>query len=197
MIWKSEYAAGPEGCGWPVKHCACNGFVKQTLVWPETEALKRGLSGEQSRQPARGNRAMVGQEPDPERRLLEHVLRPGSPGAEVPNPGVAARLAQLVPRGLPHQRVVQKDRRLGSAEKPGQPDLPAGRGQEVFPSNDQLDAVPEVVHRDGELIGPVSQPVADQQVAALRRQGEGAGAGAPPRSGSRPSQSRSRSSAAS
>ena len=54
-----------------------------------------------------------------------------------------------------------------AAEQTRELDLPAGRGQQVDAANDQVDALPRVVHGDRELIRPVAEPVANQHVAAL------------------------------
>lgn len=114
MVQKSGCAGRVQGGARPHKYCALNRLVKQTLVCPW------GGSVEEVRQVAGGWANFV-QEPDPECRLSEHVFRFGTSGAKVSDSRVSARLAELVSRRLPNERVVQKHRRLGSAEEPAKP----------------------------------------------------------------------------
>ena len=65
--------------------------------------------------------------------------------------------------------MMQEDRRRRPAEQPAEQDLAAGGLEQVLAPDHQVHAVPEVVHHHGELVGPLPEPVAQQQVAALRR----------------------------
>jgi hypothetical protein len=65
--------------------------------------------------------------------------------------------------------MVQKPGQRGPAEQAGQGHLPASRGEQVLTANHQIDPMANVVHGDGELVGPVPGLVPDQQVAALLR----------------------------
>jgi hypothetical protein len=67
------------------------------------------------------------------------------------------------------QGMVQKRRRCPSAQQPREANLPAGGRQQIDPSDDEVDALPEIVHRDRELVGPVAEPIADEHVTALQR----------------------------
>ena len=65
--------------------------------------------------------------------------------------------------------MVEKQRRIQPAQEPGQLKLPAGRLQQIHPSDDMSDALKPVVDDNGELIRPVAVPVAEQHVSALLR----------------------------
>jgi hypothetical protein len=110
-------------------------------------------------------------DPDAERRSRrrEHLRRGPSSGAKIPHPRIPIRLAQLLRRRLHHQFVVQEARRFVSTEEARQPDLTAGRLEQIDASNDEVDVLEPVVDGDGELVGPVSEPIAYQHVSALRR----------------------------
>ena len=54
-----------------------------------------------------------------------------------------------------------------STEQPRQLDLPAGRREQIVAAHDQRDALPNVVDRGGELIGPKPVTVAHEEVSAL------------------------------
>jgi hypothetical protein len=73
MVQKSGCAGRVQGGARPHKYCAHNGVVKQTLVCP------RRRSAKEVRQIAGSNGATFAEEPDPERRFAEHVLRPAAP----------------------------------------------------------------------------------------------------------------------
>ncbi len=63
---------------------------------------------------------------------------------------------------------MQEGRRLGSAQKPGQLELPAGRIEQILAPHHHGDALPPVVHDDRKLIRPVARTIAREQIAALR-----------------------------
>jgi hypothetical protein len=63
--------------------------------------------------------------------------------------------------------VVEEARRFGAPEKARELDLTSGRGEEVLATDDEVDLLLEVVHRDRELVGPAPVAIARQQVAAL------------------------------
>src|ERR1051326_7109835 len=88
--------------------------------------------------------------------------------AQVANAGVAVRFTQLLRRRLHHERMMQKRRRLRSSEKPREQYLSTRGLEQVFSTDDEVDALNPVVDRHGELIGPVAISIAHQQVAALR-----------------------------
>ena len=60
-------------------------------------------------------------------------------------------------------------RRRGPSEQPPEQELAAGRLQQILAPDHEVDAVAEVVHHHGELVGPLAQAVPQQQVPALRR----------------------------
>ncbi len=80
-------------------------------------------------------------------------------------------LLSLAPSGLADQRMVEKDRRLAPAQHAREPNLAAGRREQVLAANDQVHLLPLIVHHHRELVGPVAVPIPEQQVAALRRGG--------------------------
>ena len=63
--------------------------------------------------------------------------------------------------------MMEELRRLGSAEKPCQLDLAAGRVEQILAANHNRHALQPVVDDDRKLIGPVSMAIADEEVAAL------------------------------
>ena len=65
--------------------------------------------------------------------------------------------------------MVQEHRRALAAQEPEprEPELPAGRGEQVDAADDEVDLLAPVVDRHGELVRPVAAPIADEQVAAL------------------------------
>ena len=65
--------------------------------------------------------------------------------------------------------MVREGRRLVAAEQARDADLTAGRRQQVASAHDQIDALPEVIDARDELIRPVAEPIANDDVAALRR----------------------------
>jgi hypothetical protein len=67
----------------------------------------------------------------------------------------------------PDQRVVQENRWAGPTEQPRQPELPAGRGQQIASPNDQVYFLAGIVHYHGEMVGPISQAVSEEKIAAL------------------------------
>ncbi len=87
--------------------------------------------------------------------------------AQLADPGVAVRLAQLLRGALHDERMVKKRRRLGTAEQARQLNLPARGFQQVVATDDERHALQPVVDRDGELVGPVPVAIARQQIAAL------------------------------
>jgi len=125
--------------------------------------------GEQVGQIARLDRLRPGREPRERGRPAEHRRARGSAGAELANSGIARRLAQLLAAVLPDQGMVQEHRRRGPAEQATQADLAAGRPEQVFSSYHQVHPVPQVVHHHRELVGPLAQPVAQEEIAALAR----------------------------
>src|SRR3954454_24998027 len=64
--------------------------------------------------------------------------------------------------------MVDEDRRPRAAEQARQRDLPTRGGQQVHSAYDEIDAVLHVIHRDCELIRPLSVSIARQQISALR-----------------------------
>src|SRR5436305_15105812 len=62
--------------------------------------------------------------------------------------------------------MVEKSLRSRPSEQPRELNLSAGRRQEIFAADDERHTLVEVIHRNGELVGPVAESVADQQVAA-------------------------------
>ena len=63
---------------------------------------------------------------------------------------------------------MQEGRGLLASEETREAGLPSGGLQQVDAANDDVDALAPVVDGDGELIGPVPMPIAQQHVAALR-----------------------------
>src|SRR4051812_23183280 len=55
------------------------------------------------------------------------------------------------------------------AEQAGEANLSAGRRQQVLAADHDVNPLPEVVDTHGELVGPVTEPIADQHVTALLR----------------------------
>ena len=53
-------------------------------------------------------------------------------------------------------------------EEPREAKLSTGGGEEILPPDHEIDPLFPVVDGDGELIGPLAEPVADEEVAALR-----------------------------
>jgi hypothetical protein len=95
------------------------------------------------------------------------IARP-SYGCKRPDARVSVGLAQLLVAGLHDQRMMHECGGDGSSEQPGKLNLTARRFQQVDAANHQVDSLPEIVDRCRKLVGPVSQSIADQQVAALR-----------------------------
>ena len=60
-------------------------------------------------------------------------------------------------------------RRRFTAEQPRQPDLAARGRQQILAANHKIYLLLPVVHCCGELIRPVSAPIANEQIAALPR----------------------------
>ena len=52
-------------------------------------------------------------------------------------------------------------------EQSGELNLPAGRIEEILAAYDKVHVLQPVVHDDGELIGPVTLSIANEQIAAL------------------------------
>ena len=76
-------------------------------------------------------------------------------------------LAQFRPRLVAHQRMMEIPGRFRSAEHPSEANLPSRRRQKILATDNEVDAVPDVVDGNGELVAPLPKPVAQQQVAAL------------------------------
>jgi hypothetical protein len=62
---------------------------------------------------------------------------------------------------------MKKCGRVLAAEKSRDPDLAAGRCEEIDTADDVVDALPPIIDRDGELVGPVATPIAEEHVTAL------------------------------
>src|SRR6185312_13959835 len=110
--------------------------------------------GEQVGQIGRREPARVRSEAGEPRRSPEHGGGTLTRRAQLTNAGVAARLAELLAAGLPDERMVEKHRGPGAAEHPAKPDLPSGRVDQVLTADDEIDLVPQIIHHDGELVGP-------------------------------------------
>src|SRR6516162_4665798 len=65
--------------------------------------------------------------------------------------------------------MMQKRGRLLAPEQPREADLPAGRRKQILAANHEIDSLAEIVDGDRELIRPVAEAIADQDVSALRR----------------------------
>ncbi len=89
--------------------------------------------------------------------------------AQVANPAVPIGLAQLLGRGFHDERVMDEHGSGVPANQARQPDLPAGRGQQILAANDERHALHGVIDRCHTLVGPVPESIAQQQVATLRR----------------------------
>ncbi len=63
-----------------------------------------------------------------------------------------------------------KDRRAAPPEHPRKGKLAPSGVEEIRPPDDQVDLLPKVVHGHSELVGPVAVAVAEQQIAAFRRE---------------------------
>ena len=62
---------------------------------------------------------------------------------------------------------MHEHRRHLSAEQPRETNLAARGRKEVLASHHEINALPHVVHGDGELVGPVAVSIAQQEIAAL------------------------------
>lgn len=60
-------------------------------------------------------------------------------------------------------------RRMLRAQHPRQPYLPTSRSEQILSSDHGRDAMAKVVYHHGELVGPVTQPVPQQQITTLTR----------------------------
>src|SRR5687768_6105363 len=58
-------------------------------------------------------------------------------------------------------------RRRGATDEPGQAKLTSRRIEQIDTADDVGDSLRVIVHRHGELIGPVTEAVADQHVPTL------------------------------
>lgn len=107
--------------------------------------------------------------PKPKRRgrATKNLIRAQARGAQVADPGVAVRLRQLGSVLAPDQGVVKEARRNLAPEEPGQLNLPTGRGEQVLSADHEVNALVEVVHHHRELVGPLAEAIARQNVAAL------------------------------
>src|SRR6476659_10235371 len=74
---------------------------------------------------------------------------------QVADPCVAVGLAQLLVGALHDQWMVEESCWTLTPEQPGEPDLAPGRRQQIDAADHQVDALAEIVHRHGELVGPV------------------------------------------
>ena len=97
---------------------------------------------------ARRDRCRLGTQAGAERRLAKYLGRANSLLAQFANSRRALPLAQLRSLCIADQGVVVEDRLLDRAEHPGQSQLAAGRLQQVFPSNDKIHSVAQVIDRD-------------------------------------------------
>jgi hypothetical protein len=64
---------------------------------------------------------------------------------------------------------MQEQRRIGPPEQTGQTELSPGGSQQITSSNDQIYVLACVIHHDGEVVGPIAQPVSQEEITALLR----------------------------
>jgi hypothetical protein len=99
----------------------------------------------------------------------QHPRRTDPRFPQLSNTGVPVGLAQLSAVRMPDKRVMHERWRLRPAEHSGQSDLASRGWQQVFSPDDQIDSLLHVIDCHDELIGPVTQPVTQEEVAALTR----------------------------
>lgn len=87
--------------------------------------------------------------------------------AELPDTGIAGRLAQLLTSWADDQRMVKEIGRNGAAKLLRELYLSPSRSDQVGPAYDKCDALTDIVNDDRELIGPVAIAIAKQRVSAL------------------------------
>ena len=101
------------------------------------------------------------------KRGFDHFFRRPATSPQVADPSISIRLAQFLHRRFHDEGMVQKGRWLLAAEEPRNPDLPACRWKKIDAANDVIHTLLPVIHRDGELVGPVTVPIPQQHIAAL------------------------------
>ena len=89
--------------------------------------------------------------------------------AQLPDSRVAVGFAEFLRCRLHDERVVQELWRLGAADKTRELQLPAGGREQIVATDHERDALHQVVHRRGELVGPLAVAIAHEQIAALLR----------------------------
>lgn len=62
---------------------------------------------------------------------------------------------------------MKKARRNLPPKQPSHLNLPARRGEQILSADHQINALVEVIHHHRELIGPLAETIADQNIAAL------------------------------
>ena len=117
----------------------------------------------------RRQRSRLGDKARARRGKTQHVGRRKTSTPHLSNAGVAIRLAQFHAGRAVKQRMMQEHRRVAPPEQPRHADLPAGGCEQVLTTDDQIDAVLDVVDSDGPLIRPLTEPVADEHIARLFR----------------------------
>ncbi|MEY3702346.1 MAG: hypothetical protein RI891_1638, partial [Gemmatimonadota bacterium] len=63
---------------------------------------------------------------------------------------------------------MEEGRRRRAPEESRETELASGGGEEILAADHEIDALFPVIDGDGELVGPLTEPVADEEIAALR-----------------------------
>src|SRR5262245_10008934 len=86
------------------------------------------------------------QEAGEEGRPPEDLRAREASGAELTDAGIARGLAQLLAARFPNQGMVREHGRLSPPEQPAQSDLTACGLEQIFPPNDEIHTLAQVVH---------------------------------------------------
>ncbi len=108
-------------------------------------------------------------EPDGRGRAPDHGRRPDAGRPQLPHPGIAAGLTELLAVRFDDERVMKEGWRTWSSKHSGELDLPAGRREQIEPADDEIHCVVHVVHGHRELVGPVAVAILEEDIAALFR----------------------------
>lgn len=97
----------------------------------------------------------------------EHAGWGPAVGSQLSQPSGVVGLTQLAAVRAPEQRMMDEARHLSAPEQGGKSHLSPCAGEEILTADDGIHSEEEIIHGDGELIGPLAEPITDQQVTAL------------------------------